>query len=561
LAIAGDVYSFRSNGDERRAANGANLGGLGMRKSLAAAAGIIIAFAGAGPGFAQKQGGTLKATHRDNPPSASIHEEATISTVMPFMAVFNNLVMFDPKDKINSPDNIVPDLAESWSWSADRTKLTFKLRSGVKWHDGKPFSADDVKCTFDALTGKGDKSKDLIRKNPRQVWYMNLKETTVGSPTEVTFHLGRPQPSFLSMLASGYTPVYACHVDGRVMRSKPIGTGPFKVVEFKRNESIKLARNADYWKKGLPYLDGIEFKIVPNRSTRVLGFVAGEFDLTFESDITFPLLKDVKSQAPTAVCVARPQNVRSNLIVNRDKEPFDNPKIREALVLAIDRKPFSEILAQGHDLIGAAMQPPPAGVWGMSPEELAKLPGYGPDTAKNIAEAQKIMQGLGYGPDKPLKVKVATRNIAIYRDPAVILIDQLKKIYIEGELDPIDTTVWFTRVQQKNYQIGLNLTGAGVDDPDVMFFENFYSTSSRNYTGYSNPEVDKLIVQQSSETDKAKRMKLVAEIETILTRDAARPTILHNVANTCMQPFVKGIVLQHNSIYNSWRFESVWLDK
>jgi peptide/nickel transport system substrate-binding protein len=534
-----------------------------MLKRLTVVVGGLAAFMTvATPVFGQKQGGTLRVTHRDNPPSASIHEEATISTVMPFMSVFNNLVMFDPNEKLNSADKIVPDLAESWSWSDDKTKLTFKLRQGVKWHDGKPFSANDVKCTFDAVRGQEDeKSKELLRKNPRKVWYLNLKDVTVGSPTEVTFHLGRPQPSFLAMLASGYTPVYSCHVDGRVMRSKPIGTGPFKVVEFKRNESIKLARNPDYWKKGLPYLDGLDFKIVPNRSTRVLGFVAGEFDLTFDSDITFPLLKDVKDQAPTAVCEARPTNVRSNLIVNREKEPFDNPRIREALVLAIDRQPFSEILTQGNDLIGAAMLPPPAGVWGMPKEELAKLPGYGSDTAKNIAEAQKIMQSLGYGPDKPLKVKVATRNIAIYRDPAVILIDQLKKIYVEGELDPIDTTVWFTRVQQKNYQIGLNLTGAGVDDPDVMFFENFYSTSSRNYTGYANPEVDKLIVQQSSEIDKAKRMKLVADIETVLTKDAARPTILHNVANTCMQPSVKGLVLQHNGIYNGWRFESVWLDK
>ncbi|MBM3648258.1 MAG: ABC transporter substrate-binding protein [Alphaproteobacteria bacterium] len=533
-----------------------------MRSCVALMAGTLAAFALATPALAQKQGGILKFTHRDNPPSASIHEEATISTVIPFMPVFNNLVMFDPKEKFNSPDKIVPDLAENWSWSADKTKLTFKLRSDVKWHDGKPFSANDVKCTFDALIGQGDeKVKDLIRKNPRKVWYDNLKEITVGSPTEVTFTLGRPQPSLLSMLASGYTPVYACHVDGRTLRSKPIGTGPFMVVEFKRNESIKLTRNPNYWKKGQPYLDGIEFKIVPNRSTRVLGFVAGEFDMTFDSDITFPLLKDVKDQAPHAVCEARPTNVRSNLIVNRDREPFDNPKIREALVLAIDRKPFSDILAQGNDLIGAAMLPAPAGVWGMKPEELSKLPGFGPDTAKNIAEAQSIMKSLGYGPDKTLKVKVATRNIAIYRDPAVILIDQLKKIYVDGELDPIDTTVWFTRVQQKNYQIGLNLTGAGVDDPDVMFFENFHSSSSRNYTGYSNPEVDKLIVQQSSIEDKAERMKVVAQIEEMLTRDAARPTILHGVGNTCWQPFVKGVVLQHNSIYNSWRFENIWLEK
>src|SRR5258707_1311605 len=90
----------------------------------------------ASPAFAQKQGGTLRISHRDNPPSASIHEESTISAVQPFMSVFNNLVVFDPKEKVNSPDHIVPDLAESWSWDDSKTKLTFKLRSGVKWHDG-----------------------------------------------------------------------------------------------------------------------------------------------------------------------------------------------------------------------------------------------------------------------------------------------------------------------------------------------------------------------------------------------------------------------------------------
>jgi peptide/nickel transport system substrate-binding protein len=534
-----------------------------MRKNLAIMAGCFAAvIAAAAPALAQKKGGTLRVSHRDNPPSASILEEATISTVMPFMSVFNNLVLFDPKEKHNSPDKIVPDLAESWSWNADKTALTFKLRQGVKWHDGKPFTAKDVKCTWDSLAGHpAEAQKDLLRKNPRKIWYLNLKDVKVVNDHEVTFDLKRPQPSFLSMLAAGYSPVYACHANGRDMRSKPIGTGPFKVASFKRNESIKLVRNPDYWKKGKPYLDEIDFIIVPNRSTRVLGFVAGNYDLTFDSDITFPLLKDVKSQAPNAICEARPTNVRSNLIVNRDAPPFDNPKIRKALVLALDRKAFNDILSQGHDVAGAALLPPPNGVWGISAEELAKLPGYGPDMAKNQAEAQAIMKSLGYGPDNMLKVKVATRNIAIYRDPAVILIDQLKNIYIDGELEPIDTTVWFTKIQRKDYQIGLNLTGAGVDDPDVMFYENFHSASSRNYTGYKNPEVEKLIDKQSAETDVTKRKQIIAQIEAMLVEDAARPTILHLSGNTCWQPTVKGLVLQNNSIYNNWRFEDVWLDK
>src|SRR6185436_7862682 len=126
-----------------------------MRLRVVLAAVFLAAsVAVATPVLAQKSGGTLRISHRDNPPSASIHEEATISVVQPFAAVFNNLVVFDPKEKVNSPDKIVGDLAESWKWSDDQTKVTFKLHQGVKWHDGKPFTAKDVKCTWDALTGR-----------------------------------------------------------------------------------------------------------------------------------------------------------------------------------------------------------------------------------------------------------------------------------------------------------------------------------------------------------------------------------------------------------------------
>jgi peptide/nickel transport system substrate-binding protein len=531
-----------------------------MRLAFFAATAAAFAFA-TQPGFAQKQGGTLRISHRDNPPSASIHEESTISVVQPFMAVFNNLVMFDPNQKVNSPDHIVPDLAESWAWNDAKTELTFKLRHGVKWHDGKPFTSADVKCTFDALAGDEDSKSQIIRKNPRKVWYIHLKEVTTKGDDEVTFHLDKPQPSFLSMLAGGYSPVYACHMPDRTMRSKPIGTGPFRVVDFKRNESIKLAKNPDYWKKGRPYLDAIDWRIVPNRSTRLLGFQSGEFDMTFDSDVTFPLLRDIKAQKADAVCEARPTNVNSNILINRDSAPFDNAQVRKAMVLAIDSKAFNQILSEGHDLEGASMLPPPAGVWGMPADMLATLPGHSGDVGKSRAEAAKIMQGLGWGPEKPLKIKVATRNIAIYRDPAVILIDQLKQIYIEGELEPIDTTIWYGKIGRKDYQVGMNLTGIGIDDPDVNFYENFYSTSSRNYTAYKNPEIDALINQQSAELDLQKRKKLVWEIEKKLAEDAARPVIGHNVANTCWDAKLKGVVLQVNSIYNGWRFEDVWLDK
>jgi peptide/nickel transport system substrate-binding protein len=510
------------------------------------------------PALAQKSGGTLRFYHRDSPASMSILEEATYSTLIPVMGVFNNLVMYDQHVAQNSLKSIVPDLATEWSWSADGKDLTFKLRHGVKWHDGKPFTAADVKCTIDLLQGKGGAK---LRLNPRKSWYENVGEVTANGDYEIVFHMKRPQPAFLALLASGYSPIYPCHVPPAEMRQHPIGTGPFKFVEFKPNESIKLARNPDYWKPGRPYVDAIEYTIITNRSTAILAFAAGKFDVTFPTEVTPPLMKDVMKQTPTAVCKLVPGNLGPNLLINFEKPPFDNADARRALMLALDRKSFIDILLEGHGAIGGAMLPAPAGVWGIPPDQLATLPGYGPDIEKNRAEGRALMQKLGYGPDKRLSIKVSTRNIPVYRDPAVVLIDQLKSIYIDAELEPVETANWFPKLARKDYQIGLNLTGSSVDDPDQQFYENYVCGSERNYSGYCNKEIDRLVDQQSEEADQEKRKKLVWEIDKKLQLDAARPIIMHNEVGTCWQPQVKGLTLMVNSSYNGWRLEDVWLDK
>ena len=526
--------------------------------ALAAAMVSLLAFSSVAPAAEPKQGGTLRMYHRDSPGSASIHEEATYSTNVPFMPVFNNLVIYKQDVAQNSLETIVPDLAESWAWRDDGKTLDFKLKQGVTWHDGKPFTSSDVKCTFDMLMGK---SAQKLRKNPRKSWYDQVVDITTNGDFEVAFNLKRPQPALLALLASGYTPIYPCHVSPAEMRTHPIGTGPFKFVEFKANESIKLVRNPDYWKKGLPHLDGIEFTIIPNRSTAILAFVAGKFDITFPTEVSIPLLKDVKTQAPNAVCVVEPTNVSTNIIVNSSSPPFDNPDIRRAMALALDRKAFVSILFDGQADVGGTMLPAPGGVWGMPKEMLETIPGYGPDVNASREEARKLMQKAGYGPDKHLAVKVSTRNIAVYRDPAVILIDQLKSIYIDADLDVVETANWFPKVARKDYALGLNLTGNSVDDPDQSFYENYSCNSERNYTNYCNKEIEKLFDQQSEETDIKKRKKLVFEIDKKLQEDVARPIIFHSRQGTCWQPYVKGVTVMVNSSYNGYRYEDVWLDK
>src|SRR5215204_522875 len=301
---------------ERRA--GAPAGRRKMARSLRAFAAFLstaIVLGATGSALAQKQGGILKSYSIDSPASMSIHEEVTVFAVRPVMPVFNNLVIYDQHVKQNSLASIVPELARSWSWDEDGTRLTVKLHEGVRWHDGKPFTAKDVKCTWDMLQGK---AAEKLRINPRKAWYRNLEEVVTKGDHEATFHLKRPQPAFLALLASGFSPVYPCHISPKDMRQNPVGTGPFKFVEFKANEGVKLVRNADYWKKDRPYLDAIEYTIIRNMSTAVLAFVSGKFDTTSWYYLQVPVLADVNKQMGKEVCHLAPTNVNRAVMINHE---------------------------------------------------------------------------------------------------------------------------------------------------------------------------------------------------------------------------------------------------
>jgi len=197
----------------------------------------------------------------------------------------------------------------------------------------------------------------------------------------------------------------------------------------------------------------------------------------------------------------------------------------------------------------------------MPPEVVQKLPGYSPDVAASRAEGRKIMEAAGYGSGNKLKLKVTTRNLSVYRDPAVILIDQLKQIHIDAELEPIDTTQWFPKVRRHDYTLGANLTGNGLDEPDQSFYEGYTCGSESNYDGYCNPGIEKAIDAQSMEADQDKRKHMVWDIERRLAEDVARPVLYHNRSGTCWQPYVRGYTPMINSIYNGMRMEEVWLDR
>jgi peptide/nickel transport system substrate-binding protein len=512
----------------------------------------------AGPALAQKSGGSLNVMLREDLSQGfAIHESPTISVVWPAAPCFNNLVSFDPAKPVESLETVVGDLADKWSWQDGYRNLVFFLKKGVKWHDGQPFTSKDVKHTFDVVRGVETAGK--LRLNPRKDWYANIDAIEAPDPHTVVFRLKRPQPSLLLMLASGYSPVYASHVNPADYRSKCVGTGPFKLKEWRKGEFVEYVKNPDYFVKDRPYLDGLKYIIIVERGTRTAALQSGQLDVAMPGETTKAAAEQLKKAVPQLVVSPVATSVTDNIIMNTKKPPFDNVKVRQAVSYAIDRKALIAAVHQGAGVPGAAMMPKPYGVWGLVDKDLAALPGYG-KPADMKAQAKKLLAEVGYGPDKPLKVEMATRAIAIYVDMASFVINELKQVGIEAQLKQIETAQWHPMATRGDYQIGANLTGLGVDDPDANFFENYACGSPRNYSLSCNEHIQKLFEQQSMELDPKKRLAMVIDIQKKLEQEAVRPILDMRLDYFTHWPHVKGLVAHHN-IYNFGRMQNVWRDK
>ena len=528
-----------------------------LRPALAIA--LVMAAAPLATAQAPKSGGSLNVMLREDLPQGfAIHETSTYSTSFPSLPCFNNLVFFDPAKPTESMDTIVGDLAERWSWQDNYKNLVFFLRKDVKWHDGKPFTSKDVKFTFDVLREAPD-SPAKLRINPRKDWYANIEHIEAADPYTVVFRLKRPQPALLMMLASGYTPVYAAHIPPAQYRTSCIGTGPFKLKEWRRGEFVEFVKNPDYFVKGRPYLDGLKYLVIAERGTRTAALQAGQLDAACPGETSKTTMEQLKKAVPQMVFHQVAQDVTDNIIMNVKKAPFDNPKVRLAVSYAIDRRGLIQASHQGGAILGAAMLPRPYGIWGVSDKDLLALPGYGKaDEMK--ARAKKFLAEAGITPSKPLKVEMGTRAIAIYVDMASYVINELKQVGIDATLKQVETAQWHPMATRGDYQIGANLTGLGTDDPDANFYENYACGSPRNYSQYCSEEVMKMFDRQSQELDPKKRLDQVIAIQQRLEQDAPRPILAQRLDYFAHWPHVKGLV-PHNNVYNFSRFQDVWRDK
>jgi peptide/nickel transport system substrate-binding protein len=413
-----------------------------------------------------------------------------------------------------------------------------------------------VKYTFDAVRGD---STSKLRLNPRRLWYGNVEAIETAGDAQVSFKLKRPQPSLLAMLTSGYSPVYPAHVDIAQLRTSALGTGPFKLASYVRGRTIELAKNRDYHIKNRPYLDGVSFAIITSSASHMAALASGQVEGSNPSYTTKPIANSLKAANSDLKFFPLVSSATANIVVNTNKPPLSDLALRRAVNLAMDRNGIVKSVYQGGAIIGGAMLAQPGGVWGLNPEQLSRLPGYG-DGEANKAEARAILASKGYSLEKPLKIVIATRALHTYVEPAIWAIGELKAVGIQAELRQVETGNWFSLVARRDFQMAINATGLGTDDPDINFYENFRCGSQRNYSDYCNADVERMVDEQSAEGMFVRRLPMVNQVDIALQRDVARPILAYRIYYHPHQSYVKNWI-PHVSTFNGWRFVDVWLDK
>ena len=521
---------------------------------------VAVAMGSAATALAQapKHGGVLNVMQREElPQGLSIHETSTIATVWPASPCFNNLVYFDPMKPAESVDTIVGELAERWSWQDGYRNLVFFLRKDVKWHDGQPFTSKDVKFTFDMVREAPD-AQTKLRLNPRKDWYANVEAIEAADPYTVVFRLKRPQPSIMMMLASGQSPVYPAHVPLADQRNRCVGTGPFKFKEWRRGEFVEYVKNPDYFVKGRPYLDGLKYVIISERGTRTAAIQAGRLDVSGAG-------RDDEEHRRPAQGGRAEHGHHAGGIADL-AEPARQPHAP-----AVQRRARAPGRRPG-DRPGRLHQGRPAGRRGAGRGARAEaVRSRGASARRTSCRSSASPRGArprrrscsprrGTAPAIRCGSRRRRGPSPTYVDLASYVVNELKQVGVEITVKPLDSVQWYGITTRKEFQLGINISGFGVDDPDAILFENYGCASSRNYTGYCDEGVGKLMDQQSQELDPKKRLALVHQIQKKLTEAGARPTVGWGIDHFAHWPHVKNLV-PHNSLYNFGRMQEVWLDR
>jgi peptide/nickel transport system substrate-binding protein len=497
-------------------------------------------------------GGVMKVAIQGDPPSLDMHQEGTFLVLIPFANVYNTLLKFHP----HRHDDIVGDLAKSWSRTEDGLTYTFKLRQGVKFHDGSDFTSADAKASWDKIVFPPEGTV-----SQRKKLYEMVKSIEAPDPYTVVFHLHYPAASFIPLMALDYNFIYSKAMldkDPNWYKQNAMGTGPYRMKQMVRGSFIEMERNPNYWKKGLPYLDGIKYFMIKDTSARAKSVRTGRTDVELRG---FPPAEAeaMKEQMGNKLVVRYPRiNLQWGVMYNHKRQPFDDERVRKALSLAIDRYEMAKVLdpLTGLGIVGGVLHPDSP--FALPMEELQTYPGFGKNHDANIAEAKRLLAEAGY----PNGFKTVLSNRAIklpYIDFGIYLVSAWKKIGVEAEHELQESAAWIKSNRSHNYAIRVDPMGSPSRDPDAVM-QTFITGGDGNDGWISDPVVDKLFEKQKVELDETKRIELVREAQRrILEKMLWMPGLWWKRIET-RSARIKNYEPMHFHHMNR-RMEDVWLAK
>ena len=500
---------------------------------------------------APRRGGILLAALAAEPPSLDPHQEATFANIQMVAPCYSTLLQFDPYQF----PKVIGDLATEWKVAPDGRTYTFKIRQGVRFHDGSPLTAADVKASYDKIIFPPPSVRST-----RKSGYATVEAVEAPDPGTVVFRLKFASASLLANLASPWNVIYPkkyLDQDPNYFKTHVLGSGPFKFKSYVHGSTFEGERNPDYFVKDRPYLDGYKFFISTDTSVRAAAIRSGRAYIEFR-DLPPAEVEAIKKQLADKVVVQEtPVSSTWGISLNNTIKPFSDVRVRKALTLGLDRYTMSRVLypINGLKLIGAGMRP--GSEWALPQAELEKLPGFGKDIEKSRAEAKRLLAEAGY-PDG-LKLVLKNRNIRLpYQDFAVFVIQEWRKIGVVAEHRPVETAAWFADGQNTgNFEAIVSAPVRFMDDPDV--FMNRYTTGdTENWGRFSDPRLDDLFARQTRELDPVERKKLVNEMDRIVLENAYYIPGLWWTRNVVHWTKVKNYVAPPN-YYSNQKLQDVWL--
>ena len=498
-----------------------------------------------------RRGGILLAVIAAEPPSLDPHQESTFANIQLVAPFYSTLLQFDPQ---NFP-KIIGDVAIDWKIAPDALTYTFKIRPGIRFHDGTSLTAADVKASYDKIIFPPPGVRST-----RKASYAAVERVDAPDLATVVFKLKFPSASLLMNLASPWNVIFPkkyLDQDPNYFKMHVVGSGPFKFKNYTHGATLEGERNPDYFVKDRPYLDGFRFFISTETSVRAAALRSGRAYVEFR-DLPGPEVEAIKKQLGDKIAVQEtPVTAHWGIAVNNTIKPFTDVRVRKALTLGIDRYTASRVLypLNGLKLIGALLRP--GSEWAMPDAELQSFPGFGKDAEKNRAEAKRLLAEAGY--PNGLKVVLKNRNIQLpYKDFAVFVIQEWRKIGVEAEHRPLETAAWFADGQDTgNFELMVSPPVRFIDDPDQWL--NGYTTGdTENWGRFSDPRIDDLYKRQQRALDPVERKKLVNEIQRIALDNAYYLPGLWWTRNMVHWAKVKNYVAPPN-YYSNQKLQDVWL--